>query len=176
MEDIIKTLNEIKNMLKMLGYEIDLHDNEIPLYKHILITRDSMKAGSIIIKDKNLYWLNENGELLANEKINGIRFNQIPKKNVKTVINITINDDKFKCNCYNLIKKNYVGLENKKIKLKFHPEYMNITLKEDNFTIYYPNRLDTSNKHSDKLNNIFGYDVISSIESYYANNKTKVKK
>ena len=162
MEDIIKTLNEIKNMLKMLGYEIDLHDNEIPLYKHILITR--------------LYWLNENGELLANENINGIRFNQIPKKNVKTVINITINDDKFKCNCYNLIKKNYVGLENKKIKLKFHPEYMNITLKDDNFIIYYPNRLDTSNKHSDQLNKIFGFDIISNIESYYEKNKTKVKK
>lgn len=176
MEDIIKTLNEIKNMLKMLGYEIDLQDNEIPLYKHILVTRDSKKAGSIIIKEKNLYWLNENGELLANENINGIRFNQIPKKNVKTVINVIINDRHFRCNCYNLVKRNYVGIENKKIKLKYHPEYMNITIKDENYIIYYPNRLDTSNEYSDKLNKIFGYDVISNIESYYANNKTKVKR
>lgn len=176
MEDIIKTLNEIKNMLKMLGYEMNIQDNEVPLHKQIAIFRDSKNIGSVIIDNKNLYWLNENNETLVNENLEKMRFNSIPKKNVKTVINVIINDRHFRCNCYNLVKRNYVGIENKKIKLKYHPEYMNITIKDENYIIYYPNRLDTSNEHSDQLNKIFGYDVISNIESYYANNKTKVKR
>lgn len=176
LEQIAYSLEEHKLLLKMLGYKLDVLSGSIPLHEDILIYKDDKEVGTLTHKDKNMYWLKEKNEILANENIDNMRFSQVPKYNKKPVFHLILNDGKLKINCYNIFNKNYIAFENNKFKLKKFKDFIKIEVKDDRFNILYPNRVDTNEEYTTKVNKIFGYDVISSIESYYEKNKVKVKK
>ena len=176
LEEIARSLDEHEQMLKMLGYRLDIIRGTIPLHENIAIYRDEKEVGVLTHKDKNMYWLREKGEVLANENINNMRFSQVPKYNKKAVFHLIINDGKLKINCYNIFNKNYIALENEKFKFKKFKDFIKIEVIEDKFNILYPNRIDNNEEYTTTVNKIFGYDVISNIESYYGKTKVKTKK
>lgn len=179
MEELCRSLKEHKQLLEILGYRLDIDDNVIPLHNTIKIYKDTKIVGSLTHKDKNMYWLKEKNEVLANENINNMRFSQVPKYNKKPVFHLILDDAKFRCSCYNIFNKNYIAIENKKIRIKKFKDFIKIEMKNNEkieFAVYYPDRVDNNLEYTDRINATLGNNAIDNIESYYSNKKIKVKK
>lgn len=181
MDEIMRTLEEHRELLEILGYELNLKNkNYMIFFNNIQIIRNNKMLGNIYIKEENLKWLKENKVTLANERIECIRLNSDPRKNTRVVFHVTILDNNFRCNCYNLEKRNYIALENKKIKIKKHTDYIKIEVRDKElkpkYIVNYPDRDNKSSKIDTEINNIFGFNVINNIENYYKNKTKQLKK
>lgn len=180
MEEIIRMLKEHRELLRILGYDLNIKGENIQLTNNIQIIRNNEMIGNIYFKEENLYWLREKKALLANDKIENIRLSSNPNKNIRIVFHVTILDNKFRCNCYNLVKRNYIALENKKIKFKKHTDYIKIEVKDNElkpkYIINYPDRENKSQEIDNEINRILGFNVIDNIENYYKDKAKILKK
>lgn len=180
LEEFVHSLEEHNKLLKILGYHLDVIPNTVPLHEEIKIYKDDKIVGTLTHKDKNMYWLKEKKEVLANENISAMRFSQIPKYNKKPVFHLVVNDGKFRMNCYNIFNKNYIAFENKKIKIKKFADFIKIEVRNEEekikYTVFYPDRTDSNEDYNQEINKIFGHDVIGDIESYYNKAKVRTKK
>ena len=145
MEDkVIISLFEHKELLEKLGYEIDsrvidLLQTEGDFYKRASILYNGRRVGSLGLEIKNMYYFEQDGQIVGNKDLNTINFSTRKSKNKRTLIHIYIRQGGLYINCFNMLHneedRNYICLtdnENVSItKIMDDEEIIVKSLKED---------------------------------------------
>ena len=168
-EDIEKCLNQHMELLKMVGYSTIGEEYALSMFELGIIKNDKV-VGRISMKRENLSWLKNDKKILANENYD----NALEDETVfgTYMFHTVINDEKFKCDCYNIIGKDFIAFKNNKITIEKATDFSKIKYDDNNtkFIVNYPDRKDNDEFYNNIINNSFGYDVIENIESYYNDN------
>lgn len=143
MEKLYKIINMQKELLEILGYNLDLKENEIPLFNGIDIKKNDKIVGSLNILNKNMYYLDKNGYYIGN-KTKHTRYSRDKEKNMHTMCHVRIDDGNMYFDCFNGIKNKSVdsNIDNNIVKLSNSAYTLLKTLKEE--------KEDTSISYSDK--------------------------
>ena len=103
-----------KRLLELLGYDLDIEYGNTSKGEIINISKRGMHVGSILCLDKNLYWVNKEGQNVYNRNLSTMRFSRDRAKNIDTCYQTCIHDyDNFYIDCYNIESgSTNIGLRN----------------------------------------------------------------
>ena len=143
-DKVIISLFEHKELLEKLGYEIDsrvldLLQTEGDFYKRASILYNGRRVGSLGLEIKNMYYFEQDGQIVGNKDLNTINFSTRKSKNKRTLIHTYIRQGGLYINCFNMLHneedRNYICLtdnENVSItKVMDDEEIIVKSLKED---------------------------------------------
>ena len=135
MDDIILTIDRLKDLLFIMEYEV-IQDKSIPIFKPMDIYRHGNKVGTLKIEKKNLYFMNKNNKQVENLNLKRMKFDYKLQNNERELVHILIDDDYYKFDSYNVIldrgldqKIKYVKLSNVDFSIKRYCYGVNIDIK-----------------------------------------------
>ena len=145
MEDkVIISLFEHKELLEKLGYEIDsrvidLLKTEGDFYKRASILYNGRRVGSLGLEIKNMYYFEQDGQIVGNKDLKTINFSTRKSKNKRTLIHTYLRQGGLYINCFNMLhndeERNFICLtdnENISITKNIYDEEIIVkSLKED---------------------------------------------
>lgn len=143
-EKLIVALFEHKSILEELGYEIDskiidLLKKDGDFYKRAQILYNGRKVGSIGLEIKNMYYFEQDGQIVGNKDLKTINFSTRKSKNKRTLIHTYIRQGGLYINCFNMLhndeERNFICLtDNENISITkyiYDEEIIVKSLKED---------------------------------------------
>lgn len=171
MDEMLLTLDKIKELISILGYDLKLAPNSIPMFESISIKKGKQKVGSLSIESKNLYFMNLDNIPVENLNLKRMKFSKNKEKNMKDLVHFYISDNGTEFDCYNAIldkgldqKVKFVKISNDKFALRCYSYGINVTIKELNKKYFVFNS--GSNITVRENNNIFS-DIMIAEDSYY---------
>ena len=143
-EKLIVALFEHKSILEELGYEIDskiidLLQKDGDFYKRAQILYNGRKVGSLGLEIKNMYYFEQDGQIVGNKDLKTINFSTRKSKNKRTLIHTYLRQGGLYINCFNMLhndeERNFICLtDNENItitKYMYDEEIIVKSLKED---------------------------------------------
>lgn len=118
-EKIILTLFEHKELLESLGYKIDrqiidLLQKDGDFYNRANILYDGKRVGNLGLEIKNMYYFQQDGQIVGNKDLSTIKFSTRKSKNIRTLIHTYIRQGDLYINCFNMLpneeERNYICL------------------------------------------------------------------
>ena len=108
MDNKLLVLYEHRDLLRCLGYEIELPIIDLLVrdedgYKKSLITKNSKSVGEIGLEERNMYYLYRDNRFVGNKDLATISFSKNKKKNIRTLVHTKLFDNKLKINCFNML-------------------------------------------------------------------------
>ena len=136
MEEIIITIERLKDLLSVMGYEL-MFDKSIPIFEPMEIYKQDKKVGTLKLVKKNLYFLNKNNKQVENLNLKRMKFDYKLQKNERELIRVQIDDGYYKFDSYNAIidrgieqKIKFVKISNNDFTLRSYSYGINIDIKE----------------------------------------------